>query len=246
MEHGSSQHWIILSLTLVLSVYVTHVGRHDETGRRSHRLALLLGLGLILNYAFYVFYRVREGYWELRYDLPMELCNWSALATSVALLTRNRLSAELSYFWVMTGSINGVLTPDLDFDFPHVRFFMFFIGHSGLIVACAFAVFGLRLYPRRGAVLRAFLFSELYLIVTLAVNFLVNGNYGYLMAKPGAGSLLDYLGEWPDYLIHLQWIILLLFGLAYLPFYRLYAGRPSQAVQGFTDAVKNRDGVRHD
>ena len=98
MEHGSTQHWIILSLTLVLSDYVAHVGRRDETGRRSHRLALLMGPGLILNYAFYVFYRVREGYRELRYDLPMELCNRSALATGVALLTRNRLSAELSYW----------------------------------------------------------------------------------------------------------------------------------------------------
>jgi hypothetical integral membrane protein (TIGR02206 family) len=228
MKHGSSEHWIIIFLTVVMSVYVAHVGRHDETGRRSRRLAWFLGIGMIVNYALYVFYRVKEGYWEIRYDLPMEFCNWSAIATSMALLTRNRLAAELSYFWVITGSINGLITPDLDSGFPHLRFFMFFTGHCGLIVACTFAIFGLRMYPRRGAVLRAFLFSELYLIVTLAVNLLVNGNYGYLMAKPTAGSLLDYLGAWPGYLIHLQWIILLLFGLAYLPFYRMYSRQTVQ------------------
>jgi hypothetical integral membrane protein (TIGR02206 family) len=182
-------------------------------------LAKVFGYSLFLNYFAYVIYRITWGYWEMRYDLPMELCNWSGFVTSIALITRNRFFAELSYFWVMTGSINAVITPDLDVDFPHLYFFIFFIGHAGLIIACCYAVFGLRLYPRKGAVARVFGISQIYLIAAFLIDLAVGGNYGYLMKKPIAGSFMDYLGDWPYYILNLQIVSLFLFMIAYLPFY---------------------------
>lgn len=45
----------------------------------------------------------------------------------------------------MTGSINGVITPDLDMAAPHMQVLLFMLGHGGLVIGCAFAVFGLQL-----------------------------------------------------------------------------------------------------
>lgn len=218
MKHGSLTHWAIIAITLALCVWLAFIGQRDSNSRKSLLIARALGISLFVNYGLYVIYRIYSGYWELRYDLPMQLCDWSAFATAIALLTRNRLSAELSYFWVMTGSIHGILTPDLSIDFPDIRFFMFFIGHSSLMISCSYAIFGLRLFPRRGVIWRVFLFSEFYIAMALLFSYFFNGNYGYVLFKPEAGSVLDYLGDWPIYLILIQLIIPLLFWIAYLPF----------------------------
>lgn len=164
-------------------------------------------------------YRIHSGFWEIRYDLPMELCNWAAAVTAYALIQKNRTAAELAYFWTLAGSVNGVITPDLQVSFPHIYYFIFWIAHSGLVVGCLFAVFGLGLMPAPGAIRRAFLASQLYFATALLVNFALGANYGYLRMKPASASLLDHLGPWPYYILAMQLLGLALFSLLYAPFY---------------------------
>jgi len=219
MQHGSLEHYLMIALTAGLSVSLAWLGRKYQHSKLPRNIAVIMAAWLIFNYIGYTIYRIHAGYWEPRYDLPLQFCDWAAGTTIVALLTRNRFAAELSYFWVMTGSIFGILTPDIDVSFPDIRFIMFFIGHISLIVTSVFAVFGLRLYPRQGAVIRSFLFSQVYIVLAFFISLLVNGNYGYLIEKPAAGSPLDYLGEWPFYIINIEIIFFVLFWIAYSPFW---------------------------
>lgn len=219
--HWSPLHLLILAITFTISGILAYFARIRAESKKVEIIGFIFGSILILNYFIYVSYRIYSGYWEVRYDLPMEVCNWSAFVTSMALFTKRKIYAELSYFWVMTGSIHGILTPDLDVTFPHIYFFIFFIGHSGLVIFSIYAVFGLKLYPEKGSVLKAYLITQAYIIIAFLINYLVNGNYGYMMAKPKAGSFLDYLGEWPFYILNLDAIILILFIIAYFPFYIL-------------------------
>ncbi len=218
-EHWTAEHFAIILLTAGLPVALVYLARNDATSRAPGRISFALAGLLFANFVTYVVYRVQSGYWELRYDLPMEFCNWSTVATVVALVTRNRTAAELSYFWVLTGSLNGVVTPDLQVSFPHIYYFIFWIAHSGLVVASLFVVFGLRLYPRPGAVPRTLLLSQVYFASAFCVNLLLESNYGYLMKKPPAGSLLDHLGPWPYYILAMQGLALVAFIIVYLPFY---------------------------
>ncbi|RHX88111.1 TIGR02206 family membrane protein [Leptospira stimsonii] len=215
----SNLHILLLFLTGVAIFILLWIARKDSSGNVSKKIGHTLAWILILNYIVYVIYRIDSGHWEIRYDLPMEFCNWAMIVTSIALLTHNRTFAELSYFWVMSGSINGVITPDLQVTFPHLYFFIFFIAHSGLVIASLYIVFGLRLEPRPWAVLRTFLYSQIFFISAFVIDFLLDGNYGYMMSKPTAGSALDFLSDWPYYLIQMQLIGLCFFFLLYLPFY---------------------------
>ncbi|EMY76923.1 TIGR02206 family protein [Leptospira weilii serovar Ranarum str. ICFT] len=218
-QSWSHLHYLLLFLTGFTIFVLLSIARKDSSGNVSKKIGQILAWILILNYIVYVIYRIDSGHWEIRYDLPMEFCNWAMIVTSIALLTHNRTFAELSYFWVLSGSINGVITPDLQVTFPHIYFFIFFIAHSGLVIASLYLVFGLKLEPRPWAVLRAFLYSQTFFATAFAVDYALDGNYGYMMSKPAAGSALDYLGEWPYYLMQMQLIGFAFFFLLYLPFY---------------------------
>ncbi len=219
-EHWSPLHFYILFITFLLSIGLPFTVRRFGSPKISYGLGVILGSILLLNYVVYIIYRVREGYWQIKYDLPMEFCNWAAVVTSLALFTRNRTLAELSYFWVMAGSFQGVLTPDLAVSFPHIYFFIFFIAHSGLVISSLYAVFGLGLAPRKGAVLRSVMYSQIYVFTALLLDFLLDANYGYMRSKPTAGSALDFLGPWPIYILWLEGIGVLFFGILYLPFWK--------------------------
>lgn len=221
-------HWAVLFLTVALAGLLPWAARRSARFERT--TAVALALILTVNSAAYAGWRIHTGQWDLRYDLPMEFCNWSAIVTVLTLLVRNRTLAELSYFWVMSGSIQGVITPDLPVQFPHIYFFIFFIAHSGLVVAAAYVVIGMRLPPRPGAIGRTVLYTQVYFVAALLLDWGLETNYGYLMRKPTGPSLLDALGPWPFYLLSMQGIGLILVCLLYLPFFlRRWKGRYSVA-----------------
>lgn len=238
MEHGSLQHWLVIAFTVVFAVALVVVVRNQPEGRLARRIAEVLAALLFLNAAIYAGYRITAGYWELRYDLPMDFCSWATIVTIVALLARSAAAAEVAYFWVMAGSLQGVISPDLQRAFPDPYFFMFFVGHSGLVIAVLFLALGMGLHPRRGSVWRTFGWTQVYFVSALAINYLLGSNYGYLAQKPANPSLLDHLGPWPYYWISLQVVMVVFVALAYLPFYWINR-RPSTS--GRDDASTPRE-----
>ena len=151
-------------------------------------------------------------------SLPMHLCDWAAITAFFALLWEKPLLCELTYFWGLAGTIQGLLTPDLQFGFPHPSFLVFFFHHGGVVVAACYIVIGLNFRPRPGALWRVFLWTQFYAVVAGLTDFFLGANYGYLRAKPEKGSLLDYMGTWPWYILVLEVICLLLFVVLNAPF----------------------------
>lgn len=220
-ERFSHLHFVILGITAAVTTILIYKARRSGADGFARRTAVVMAWVQIVNTLAYILYRIHSGDWDARYDLPMEFCNWSLFAALYALLAQHRFMAEVAYYWVMAGSLQGLLTPDLNVSFPHIYFFVFFINHAGLVIAAMFLVFGMRLHPRPGSVLHTFLFLQVYVICGLVLDFLIGANYGYLRAKPRAGSLMDLLPGWPYYLFGLEAAALILFGILYLPFYAM-------------------------
>ena len=72
--------------------------------------------------------------------------------------------------------------------------------------------------PDKHDVWRAFWWGNAYLIVIHILNLAMGANYSYTMHKPVGGSILDFFGPWPVYLLTGQLLALGLFWLFYLPF----------------------------
>jgi uncharacterized membrane protein YwaF len=63
------------------------------------------------------------------------------------------------------------------------------------------------------------LWSEFYFVVTLIVDLLTGFNYGFLLHKPEAFSILSFLSDsWPLYLLEMHGVALLFFLVLYAPF----------------------------
>jgi hypothetical integral membrane protein (TIGR02206 family) len=151
--------------------------------------------------------------------LPLQLCDWGMVVVIVAMWTGNQRWFEVAYFWGIGGTLQAVLTPNLRFGFPDWRFISFFTSHCGIIIGVVFLMLvrGYRPYPM--SIVRTFLWSELYFIVTLIADELTRFNYGFLLHKPEAFSILSFLSDSrPLYLLEMHGVALLFFLGLYAPF----------------------------
>ena len=69
------------------------------------------------------------------------------------------------------------------------------------------------------SLVRTFIWVEVYFVVVFTTDLLTGVNYGFLLHKPEAFSLLSYLSDWrPLYLLQMHGLAFLFFCGLYLPF----------------------------
>jgi hypothetical integral membrane protein (TIGR02206 family) len=133
--------------------------------------------------------------------------------------TGNQRWFEVAYFWGIGGTLQAVLTPNLRFGFPDWRFISFFTSHCGIIVGVIFLMLTRRYRPYPMSIVRVWLWSEFYFVVTLIVDEFTGVNYGFLLHKPEAFSILSFLSDSrPLYVLQLHGVALLFFLVLYAPF----------------------------
>ena len=151
-------------------------------------------------------------------SLPLQLCDVAIFVAALALWTRNQLLVEVTYFWGLAGTVQALLTPDLPQHFPSYPYFQYYIAHGGVVAAALLLVVGLKLHPRRSAVIRVAAITVGYAAVVAAVDALTQSNYMYLRTKPPSGSLLDLLGPWPVYILSAALVGAAMFAVLDAPF----------------------------
>ena len=213
-------HLTVIFLTVALPFALAALVRWSKSQRIERAIIAALSALLVLNYATYlVFVRYRGGAVSWQQMLPLQLCDWGMVVVMVAMWTGRQRWFEVAYFWGIGGTVQAVLTPNLHFGFPDFRFFSFFISHCGIIVGVVFLMLTRRYRPYPMSIVRVFLWSELYFVVTMIADALTGYNYGFLLHKPEAFSILNFLSDSrPLYLAHMHGVALLFFVALYAPF----------------------------
>jgi hypothetical integral membrane protein (TIGR02206 family) len=212
-------HLVVIALTISLPFVLAAFARKSRWPRSERIIARLFALLLLFNYVgFEIYLGATEGLsWQKA--LPFQLCDWAMVSIIVALLTGRERWLEVAYFWGIGGTLQAILTPDLKYAFPDVHFLTFFIAHSGIVVAIAFMMIVKKFRPHWISIVRVFAWSELYFVLTITVDLLTGENYGYLLHKPAAASLLDVLSsERIVYILQMHLLALLFYFVLYLPF----------------------------
>src|SRR5437588_7821225 len=212
-------HLTVIVLTIALPVVLAAVVRRTKSTRVERAIVALLSAVLVVNYIAYLVFVRSHGNLTWQQMLPLQLCDWGMVVVIVAMWTGNQRWFEVAYFWGIGGTLQAVLTPNLRFGFPDWRFISFFTSHCSIIIGVVFLMLTQKYRPYPMSILRTFLWSEFYFVVTLITDELTGFNYGFLLHKPEAFSILSFLSDTrPLYLLQMHGVALLFFLGLYAPF----------------------------
>jgi hypothetical integral membrane protein (TIGR02206 family) len=212
-------HLVVILLTAVLPFALAALVRRSKSQSLERAIVVTLSAILFVNYAAYLVFIRRNAAVEWQQLLPLQLCDWGMVVVIVAMWTGRQRWFEVAYFWGIGGTVQAVLTPNLHYGFPDLRFFSFFISHCGIIIGVVFLMLTRRYRPLPMSIVRVFLWSEFYFVVTFIADKLTGYNYGFLLHKPEAFSILNFLSDSrPLYLLQMHGLALLFFVVLYVPF----------------------------
>ena len=145
--------------------------------------------------------QLTPGEYDVSTSLPFQLCDLAWVAAMVALWTRHWAATALVYFWGLTLTVQGIITPSLQDLAPDPRYFMFWGMHFLTVWTAVYLTFGLKVPVTWRSYRFAVGATVLWAATMMVFNAVTGTNYGYLNRKPAVGTLLDLLGPWPGYVV---------------------------------------------
>jgi hypothetical integral membrane protein (TIGR02206 family) len=229
-----TSHIISIFLAITLSIFIPIFAKKKLSEHYQHIVGSLIGYIVMSSYIIWTVLEIIAGSFDLKLHLPIHLCRMANLLLPFVMVSRSYLIYEILYFWGLSGMLQAVITPDIAAGFPHFQFFRFWFAHHGMIIALIYAtvVYGMR--PSLKSVFKAMFALNIFLLVSIIANILLDANYFWICGKPineigeHVPSLLDYLGPWPWYILVAEFVALLHFLLAYTPFIFIKRGERLQ------------------
>ncbi len=190
----------------------------DDKGQRI--LGCCIALVPLAAVIIRVIARLQDGSFTIVEDLPLHLCRTIAIMAPFVMWTKHRRWLGIFYFWIGIGTAAANIIPDLKEGFPAIGYFVYWMLHSVLIILPLYSIFVYRIRINFKDLINAYLATLVYMMICWLVNIQLGSNYSYTMEKPPTGGLLDILGSYPTHMFTIQFLILGLFLLLYLPFWR--------------------------
>lgn len=216
---GSVEHVFPILLTLCASIVFISYSKRTLSKPQQEKAFKFLGIFVSVTVLVFHLYKIAQGNYNIKTDLPLYLCSFIALLIPIFTYYRRYWMYEILVFWIIAGTLQGVITPDIADGFPTFDYFRYWIVHLGLLAIIFYAIFVFKMRPTFKSVFKSFFALQLYVGLIVIINYSLNANYFYLNEKPKSASLLDYFGEWPYYILVTQLILIPYFLIIYLPFY---------------------------
>lgn len=215
---GTLAHILPILIAAIFTLILFRISKEIKQSSREkiiHMMSIFISLSVIV---FHI-YKLSLGNYNVKTDLPLYLCSFLGLTIPIFTFFKRNWMYEILLFWIIGGTLQAIITPDIPVGFPSFEFFRYWIVHLGLVVLILYAnqVFNFKLNIK--SVFKSILALQLYVVFMMLINYVLKSNYFYLNAKPESPSLLDYMGEWPIYIVVGQLILIPYFLLIYFPFY---------------------------
>jgi hypothetical integral membrane protein (TIGR02206 family) len=216
-------HLLILISVPLLAAALAQGCRRSSRAARPIRYCLAVFL-VLSQLAWYTYVLLAQGF-DLRDELPLNLCDVALWLTVVAAVTLKPWTFDIVYYVGSAGSGMALLTPDLWLPLRSYASVSFFLAHGFTVITILTLLWGRLAAPRPGSLWRVLGIVNAYAVAVGLFDAIFKANYMYLCQKPEAVSLLSYLGPWPLYLAGGELAALTLFWLLWLPFRnRAHAG----------------------
>ena len=216
---GSIEHLLPITIALCFGILFIVIAKYKMNSTQQKTAVHIFGCLVSLTIIAFNIHIYSLGNYNINKDLPLFLCSFMALIIPLFTYYRNYLVYEILFFWIVAGTTQGVITPDIAEGFPVFDYFRYWVVHLGLLIIMFYATFVLEMRPTFKSVFKSIIALQFYILIMFTINHFLGANYTYLNSKPEAPSLLDYLGDWPYYIIITQLMIIPYFLLIYLSFY---------------------------
>lgn len=215
----SPEHGLLVGLFLLGVVVFAFLGRRLRSTDRG--IAFARGYAVVIPLVTVPMQTVQllPNDFDLGTSLPLQVCDLSWMVAVYALWTRSPRATALLYFWGLTLTIQGILTPSLEQTFPDPRYFMFWAMHLLTVWAAVYLVCAVG-GPSWAGYRFTLVCTGIWAATVMVFNAVTDTNYGYLNEKPSVSSLLDVLGPWPLYVVLEIGIIAALWALMTWPWTR--------------------------
>ena len=155
--------------------------------------------------------------------LPITVCGWAVVFCSYMVIGKTQSLFDISYFWLLSGTVFALLTPTpLQFAGPtRFRYYQFWAEHTLPYIAVFYMIFVHGFRPTIKSAVRSYIALFVLAVIAYWVNTMLPGaNYLYMARPESAPSVLDILPpiHWLRVTI-MAAVITALFGVAYLPWY---------------------------
>lgn len=219
VEFGSVAHIAPIVLGAVFAISIISYAKH-KLNLKSRRL-LFNALGFFVSFMIVAnqIHLVFQDNYDYKENLPLWLCSLMGLLIPVFTLTRKFWMFEIILFWILGGSTQGVIVPNINGGFLSLDYFRFWTTHIGLFTIIFYAIIIFKMWPNFKSPIKSILALQLYVFLIFILNLVLDTNFFFLNDNPDISSHLDFFGKWPYYIFNVQLILIPFFLLLYLPFY---------------------------
>lgn len=156
--------------------------------------------------------------------LPITVCGWAVIFCSYMVIGKSQTLFDISYFWLLCGSIFALVTPTvITYTGPtRFRYYQFWLEHTLGFISIFYMIFVHGMRPTVKSAIKSYAALSVLVVIAYFTNQMLGPGANYLyMAKPeDTPSILDFLPPHFGLRVSIMAaIITLLYFLAYLPWY---------------------------
>ncbi|MBK8955471.1 MAG: TIGR02206 family membrane protein [Saprospiraceae bacterium] len=213
----SLQWYLGALLSFMLFYALIQIGKYALANGFELKYRLFLA-GIFLIREIYLFaYIADKGMFTLQDSLPLHLCGISYMSMIVFLIRPNLFIFEFLLLLSLGGALQSIITPELTHGYSTYFIIDYYFSHAGIIFVPMYALFVLKLRPRKEAWWKIWVLAHVILGSVYLLNLLLDSNYIYLMRAPLVNNPL-ILHPYPMHLLGFEIFgtlhILLLFWLS--------------------------------
>ena len=211
-----SKDWIIANtLSVLYIIIVMGIGKFLSKEKRVTFIKYFVYLFIII-YAIYHYLHVIAGTWSLDKRLPFHLCGFSSVISCFILFVkRKEFWFDFLFYAGVLGGLNALLTPLID-NYTGTNFFYveYFYSRTSIIILPLYMYYYMNMKLSKFSWLKSFVALNVILVFLMPLDFLIDANYMYLKEPPAVNHPL-VSGDWPYYLVNLEFVVLILLYFTY-------------------------------
>lgn len=181
-------HIFILALTFLGTYFIyknrNYLKERDNLYKNILRVIAFFALFEQGSFLYFYFCKTDLG---LKEGLPLFTCRIALYTTFFGIILRSKKLKGITVYYGIIGGILALVYPDMyHYAFPHALYVDFFVEHIAILWAACLFVFVEDFEFSKGQFYFALAFTNVFLVVSLIADQVVDANYAYLLRAPFA------------------------------------------------------------